>query len=243
MLAFLRRRLHMIRYYSASRPRTIWSRAADVVLIAGFVCALPAAWIADATVMRSEPLEALDGGLARSNDRLTARIVTEHQPALAPMEGERLLGAFTLMVWERRHGWPLTGTRRHEATLRLRIFTEPEPRENEPLDHDEAVQRAIAAALLSAGRSDVHAVWWAGRAPVSRHVGAWAANVGFWWIALAFAGWMMVGATAAGMLLRAHAIRARIDRRRMAGCCMSCGYNLTGLEFSERCPECGEVAA
>ena len=31
----------------------------------------------------------------------------------------------------------------------------------------------------------------------------------------------------------------REARRRASGKCMNCGYDLTGLEFNERCPECG----
>jgi rubrerythrin len=31
----------------------------------------------------------------------------------------------------------------------------------------------------------------------------------------------------------------REHQRRREGKCTACGYDMTGLEFNERCPECG----
>jgi hypothetical protein len=36
-------------------------------------------------------------------------------------------------------------------------------------------------------------------------------------------------------------LAARQHRLRSSGKCLKCGYDMTGLDFNERCPECGEL--
>ena len=44
----------------------------------------------------------------------------------------------------------------------------------------------------------------------------------------------------AAMNLRARRDRGRLQRL-ATGRCAECGYDLRGLEFNERCPECGQL--
>jgi len=41
--------------------------------------------------------------------------------------------------------------------------------------------------------------------------------------------------------LRSELAHRRERRTRARGRCPDCGYDLRGLEFSERCPECGRL--
>jgi hypothetical protein len=53
MIRRLRHKLRMIRYYSAPRHRTVWTRVMDVALIASFLLALPVTWMCDLMVSRT----------------------------------------------------------------------------------------------------------------------------------------------------------------------------------------------
>src|SRR6185436_12862246 len=61
MLRKLRHKFDMIRYYSAPRRQTPWSRARDIAFFVAFFLCLPATWIANVAVIRPTTAIAVSG--------------------------------------------------------------------------------------------------------------------------------------------------------------------------------------
>ena len=58
---------------------------------------------------------------------------------------------------------------------------------------------------------------------------------------LYFAAAVLIQCTRLLVFLARRQLHFRAQDRLVAGRCGRCGYDLTGLEFNERCPECGEL--
>ena len=105
------------------------------------------------------------------------------------------------------------------------------------------MRAAIERSLVDDERGAPFADRWRGGGPERR----------FRWLAIgagALVWWVILYVLAALVILCARAWatarrRQRQDRwsvRRAEGRCAHCGYDLRGIEFSERCPECGHLA-
>ncbi len=83
---------------------------------------------------------------------------------------------------------------------------------------------------------------WQLRDPPATHFWwGWVSSSLIWWALLSIVG----VAVARTLVLFFHLGKGhRASRRQVrlrSGRCATCGYNLQGLEFSERCPECGSL--
>lgn len=246
MLGRARSKLRQIRYYSASRERTRWHRASDAMLWLALLAAPLATVVMNYAVQRRPEPVVLHGQLAEREEdggREPVPVAWLLDSDLASRPMGRITGSFIVTHGERRQGWPFT-TRIEPLPPRLTldIFSEPRSRENVQLAGDDPLRAAIGAALERDGPQRVATAWREGREPAAHVPKGWLANLVISYVALWAAG--TTGVWVLWYLWRLAAGR-RAQRAAMAeaeGRCRRCGYDMRGLEFNERCPECGALA-
>jgi hypothetical protein len=223
-----------------------WSRAIDIAFIASFVFALPAAFVADLAYVRPQTARTVSGVLVRAED------ATIHGRLLEPQNStgrtgaitsisEHIVGNFTLSVDDHLRGWPLVTTvQRQPARLDIDILAEPKARTNVAHDAHDPYQVAMESALRNDDRKEALAAWNLDQPETDRHFWAWFPAFGAWWLMMFFAAAFVIQCLRFASLWLTGQRLQREARFRASGNCMSCGYDMTGLEFNERCPECGE---
>jgi hypothetical protein len=252
LLRNVKKRLRMIEYYSASRPRNGWTRAMDASLFLTLVLAVPVTWICDVMASRPRLAAEFSGVLSRTEtgaitadlQEISKRNISQPHALNVP------IGVFRVEVIDHHHGWPLTTTvRRQPARVNLDLRIEPVPRLNAMLAMDDPIRLAIAEALTRDHQQEILRAWPApdempaGRSGIEVHRNWhwWIAASGVWWLMLVFVSMMALQTikfAATLLFAQRHARRAQL---RAQGKCHTCGYDMTGLEFNERCPECGEL--
>jgi hypothetical protein len=246
MISRVRQKLRMIRYYSATPRQTPWTRAMDVALVLTFVLALPSAWLCDAIVRRSETALSASGVFVQQPDGTMAAYLSTPRNSPPMIPADRPAGKFYFRVTDERCGWPLTtSVVRRPAVLDLDILSETKERPNAQLAPDDPLRRVITKALANDGWDDLLMMWGTPEEPASVrttiHWWRWAAAASLWWIMLTFASAIMIQFTRLCWIVIRKQMLERAARRRAENKCVKCGYDLTGLEFNERCPECGEI--
>lgn len=239
MLGRLRHKLRMMRYYSAPRRETIWTRAEDWALVVALVLSLPAAWVADRVM--TEPREAISVSgflLGEREDQLRAWVKTD----VRAEPGGTLCARWSLVVTDVYRGWPLTTTvERRPATFNLDVPSEPAPRKEVKLAMDDPMRLVIAQELQRQGFEETAEAWQQQESITQIEWWSWLAAWAGWWIGLTLVSWFGIG------VIRIIALRVQRWRKmkewelRSEGKCVACGYDLTGLDFKERCPECGTL--
>ncbi|MHC5023351.1 MAG: hypothetical protein ACYTGG_05500 [Planctomycetota bacterium] len=239
----IRRKLHEIRYHSALPAQTGWTAAADAALLAAILLAIPVTWLCDRLVVRPEVAIMLDGQIALHGEEGTidGRVHRDGLPAF-DWQVYANLGRFTVTIDDDLHGWPFTTSiARQRAVIDLDLFSDPKPRFDVELAEGDPVRAAIESALARVDDPEVVTIFREGPPPASTHWLRWLAVAGVWWITLS------VGLTGGVRLVQFGALRAAVRRARRraarlaTGRCADCGYDLRGLEFNERCPECGAL--
>ncbi|MCZ6835538.1 MAG: hypothetical protein O7G85_07170 [Planctomycetota bacterium] len=261
MVSFLKEHLRLIRYYSAPRRRSLLTRFVDVALILAIVMAFPAAWLLNAEVVHETILIERDGHLSRLPDGgVSASIVDPDTNGLT--RDDIPYGEFHLKLVERRQGWPVSSTvMQPRVTLELNLYDQAGSQRDAHLDSESVEYRAILQALefnrpyefernminsQSGATSieiydDLVARWNDDGANVNHRILGWIFNTGACWVSLSFL--LSGGALTFWVvtLLFLHNNQIRQHDRRIEGLCAQCGYDLCGLDFNERCPECGTV--
>jgi hypothetical protein len=245
----IKRRLDHIRYHSASRPVNRWSRAIDLAFIAAFLLSLPAALIADWTQYTDRSTFDVPGIFSQSTregiqawliNPQGARSTNARGSAPLGQGDETIIGNFNLSASERLRGWPLVTTVEGlPPRLHIDIIRETRPRTDVPRDAGDPLQLAIERALNDDQRFDVLAAWNARASTTSPLWWAWFPVVGAWWLMLFVSAAVVIQFLRLGSFWLTRRRLRRAYERRHAGKCAKCGYDMTGLEFNERCPECG----
>ncbi len=232
----LRRRLRLIRYYSAPRLQSGWTRALPATVFASLLLAWPAAWVSDRHVGRTAVVLERDGWLIREPDgTLTAllrgRIVAGRWPA-----GD-VLGSFQLRVDDHRRGWPFVSTFQDRVS-RLGVESDGAP----DVAADPRLKGQIERALDEAGEAEALAAWRDPAPPPRAHLRGWLASSMVWWLILSVVSALLVATTMLGAAAYERKRAGTRAARHSEGRCGHCGYDLVGLDFSARCPECGTIA-
>lgn len=249
VLRRLRRRIRRISYYAAHRPRTLWSTATDVALLAALVLAPIAVWLASTAVTDRHVRQHVLGRLMiDQSGNFVAQVITKEQLGSAWLPDTSPVGEFELRVFVADRGWPLTTARTVlPPTIQIDRFAENKPAENVPYAENDPETRAIAMALrdgasLDPTLDDILRRWQQQEPEQSTHVFGWVLGVGLWWAMLWTAMLLAIGAARLGHFAVTAKKHVRGERFRSEGKCVHCGYDLRGLEFNERCPECGHLA-
>ncbi len=224
----------------------------DVAFIASFMLSFPAAYLADHAAHEQRTSVEVTGILARTIEgRLDAWLMSgppgragqiggTRGARTAPERNDQIIGNFTLSVIEDLRGWPLVTTiERAPARLTLDILTDPAPRNNVQRDSDDPLQREIERCLHVNGQDEVIAAWLL-QEPVRRwQWWAWFPAFGAWWMMMFAAAALAIQFLRFATLVMTSQRMKREHARRAENKCVECGYDMTGLEFNERCPECG----
>lgn len=241
MFRRVRRKLALIRYYSADRNSGPWARAADLSLVVGLLLAALVVFLAEVLVEQEISSITYRGALAEAPDGAIIAIVSEEGVWFREPDG-RPYGDFTIRVTSDRRGLVVaTAFNEARAVLDLNLFDEIGTHVDARLDADDPARLAIEAALDrrsidirlgGAGKeSGIYRRQWTGTALVGA----------LWWLILT--AFLIAGLRIARLLVLSHKARAEVAaaKRAAAGRCHACNYDVRGLDFHERCPECGAL--
>lgn len=247
MIHSLRHRLWLVRYYSANRPQSPWSKAAETVLIVGFFIALPATWLCDQLVVRERVTHQYDGGVMRIRNgtpqtgTLSAFIVSDDVSKRRWRDGVPVANLTIETVAEHR-GWPLVTTRTAPMTrIDWRLF-DPEAGYRDTFagfDDEADLHAALHEPVIAHGSSEFRAAWERTEASAEPIIMSWIFGATLWWVMMYFAGLVAILMMRFGWFLFKRRQTKHARRRTAENRCVNCGYQLHGLEFNERCPECG----
>lgn len=246
MLRKLRQKLAMIRYYSAPQRQTRWTRARDIAFFTSFFLCLPATWIANHTVIRPTTAIDVSGWLGEKpgpgGQTIPDAAMANNARSYSAGSNVKVTGNFRLVIEDDYHGWPLTtSVYRPPARLSMDLFAEPLARANVRLEPDSPQRRAIENALTEDGQIEALNHWQRDGVEVRQQWLNWFIAAGVWWILMVFASSFVINLARFAWLFGHRSQLKKKAAWRAEGKCHACGYDLTGLEFNERCPECGQL--
>ncbi len=244
VVRMIRNKLRLIRYYSADRPRSAWSRATNIAFAAALALAAPAVWLVDrAYVLRVSQLQ-ITGRLYEAADgTVWAGVVPDVGLRSTAGDDSVMSGMFQLAIETEHHGWPFESSRRHpQAQLDLQLLARDESQHDADLPLDSPIRAVIESALREAGHDEAVDVWQGKLPAVSHRLSAWLANGVVWYLLLSYTAWLGISLSRFGWRVVQAGRHVRQQQRQREGRCVACGYDLRASEFSERCPECGTLA-
>lgn len=241
MLRRVRHKLRMIRYYSATRQVSRWSRAFDAACIASLLLALPITWICNNVVKNEFTAASLGGHIHQLDDQSLVAVIS--------VDGDRSIrefgkpeGNFKLSAIEQRRGWPFpTSIRRQPAMLGLDVLKETKSRGIAPFNASDPFHQAIDAELKRIGQDDLRNTWHRPSAESTQTWKGWLGSSVVWLCMLVGASSVLIGVSRYAAQVLGGKRSLRHAQLRAKGKCVTCGYDMTGLEFNERCPECGSL--
>lgn len=246
MIRKLRHRLRKISYYSRSRERSVWTRAVGLALPVTLALSLPVLITTEALVDRMSSVETVKGVLIGDPEvgagvGVEAPLVDDDH-RWDPDDGTPY-GEWTL----RRHvigrGWPFASrTSGAPATVDLNLYEEARNRIDVRPAPDDPARSAIVRSLERADRTDLRDAWITRDAStLERDWLHTALDLGAWWVMLFFASALVIRTLALFALLTRAKRVVEVRSLTRTGICTNCKYDLRGLEFSARCPECGTL--
>lgn len=239
MIRAIRRKLRSIRYHSARRPETPWSRALDNALIWSFLLCLPLAWASGALFTRTSTL-VWEGQIERlSNGK--ARVLMWDEAKPTDPWNQLNVQPFEVRIQRGDHGFPIViSFTEQPATIWVETGIGANPWKWLDPATDPSSAELILAALDRTNPDVAERL----RATSPRHSTSWLrllAAAPIWWLLLFAAAVVVIGLLRAALTLGRAIVIGRRKERVDRGICPSCGYDLRASVFSERCPECGEL--
>jgi len=243
MLRPILRSLARIRYYSAPRasdPLSQLRRRLTVVALA--LSPLPLL-VLEAMVSHTGFLVSARAGLERQADgAVSVRVEKEGE---IPWGQGLPIGEVEFGPRATTRGWPMTTLHMEAVPLVLmRRLYEGSKTVAVAEAEDQALWTSVSRAILEA---DPSAAQWIQPAPDQRD----RLEGRRWWqsAVIVVASMIVLDLTAAlfisllrgGNMLTSAARSAARRRRAARNQCLNCGYDMAGLEFHERCPECGTL--
>lgn len=238
----MRGRFHQIRYYSASRKRTGWDTAVDIALIATLFLAVGAVILAQQSVERQSIAYDLDGGIYdMGGGQLLAHVNIADRAK--NMTGVHLAAAFDYEATEIGRGWPFASkviTTAPDVSITLTTLGRA-LETDASMAPDTALRSLIESDMKLVGLDDAVEHWRSDGDVVNNRPLAWVANWIAWWLMLLIASILLIRLMQFISALYWLGQGYRWRERSRLGRCTSCGYSMQGLEFNEKCPECGEL--
>ena len=248
MLGTLRKQLRLISYYSAPRRRTRAAQLSEWALLAALILCVPVAFLIDRSTGRVAAALVFEGRLViDSAGQYHAGLIDLTSNDVDPIwyVGDPV-AEFDIVLAAQNHGWPITTSRSRAPTEITFTPFDPDTTQAAALASNPAVLDAIEilmrdrAPRIELPPFGVEAFSWeAGRRVHSPLGWVYASFMWFVLLVLLFMGPLLL--TELLLRVRSAARQVRDHDRRERGLCTQCGYDLTGNEFTERCPECGAL--
>lgn len=248
MIHWTRKILNHIRHHSADRRTTIWTRLADWSLLASLVLAFPVTAWCNFNITRTEHAYGVVGMVQQDQEGDYTCYVSSRDAQVRhfSVPVDERFAYYQIDVEQMIRGLPLeTSIRTRQPLIILRA---PRTAREMTLVDTEAgspVGDALRAGLDQSDIAEARQIGWlwehGGGVRVEQNWIGWIAGSFLWWVTLfvAFSVAILFLRVASVVVLRNQA--AQWDARSKQGHCVHCGYDLRGLEFSPRCPECGEL--
>ncbi|MCH2160324.1 MAG: hypothetical protein MK085_00475 [Phycisphaerales bacterium] len=243
----IRRVFKRIDYYSASRNRTWWRRAADWWLLLALPVAIALVFLLDARIMRSNSqVMEFEIRLGRLDSSAPLICELEFQPERS-WHFPQPVAAARMSIDHVDHGWPMATTETIGPTrVDVRFFdgreqalAGPFPSGDDENTNAREIRQAIVEVLSAANMTNEASAWIAGTRESRANILAFVAAVLMAWAILFLLGIPLIQLLRAGIAAARNHHRLRTMGRLRKGVCPSCRYNLGGSTFPERCPECG----
>lgn len=206
--------------------------------------------IAEQLVIEPATVTSEYGGIGQLDDGSFVGCGADQNGSVTWSQGSAY-GEFTVYHDEHQRGWPYP-SRRDDQPIRLdvNVYGETGVRRDVALKPDDPLRRALAA-LVRAGPAHpsepdyvVLAQWLDGNSDRAGDRRSWHATIAgaITWIGLLLGVQLvLIGiARITTRYARIH-LHGRRKERASDGRCHHCGYDLRGLEFTDRCPECGTL--
>lgn len=214
----------------------------DTALIVTFFAAPLVSLAVEFIVIRWDTAYEQQGRLAlNENGTVRGFLVTEEEAA-AGWSTANPHGEFNISAARAARGWPLTGQWDDQpAALRVRLFSQAERLDEDDVASDSPLHHAIVHALQVHQQTELLERWQDGETSTQRFWLATVTNALLWWLMLYALSCLGIGVARLGYSIYRVSTVSREMRRRQAGQCVRCGYDLRGAEFAARCPECGDL--
>ncbi len=243
MYRVIRKRLRQIRYHSARQERTVWTNLMDAMLFAAPLLGIALALLCHAMVETSAPRLPIQGVVARdASGRWGAALAGRGDPIPRSLDaGAVLLIEFEVVDESRLLGWPLHSAVVNPPHSLEATFADPTSAASAQSGLEDPEARGAIATLLARKHPEAAEGLRRTTPEVRTRWYALVGNAALWWFGLTL--------LLPTLLLLARFIAYRFElaadrraaRMRRKGLCPSCGFDVRGSYYSERCPECGEL--
>lgn len=213
-------------------------------MLSALVAAPLCVWVTDALVTRPQVRQELFGRTMYDLSGGVQAIVVSRDQVLSPWPaGATPISEFRLVDRFVDRGWPVTTTRiDYPPRVDITLIVDRTNRENVAHDTSDAETAAIDTALRYREHDALVDEWAAAQQTRDTYVLGWVFGSVLWCVML----WvvLLVVFNVARVVVFGMTAKRQLRGARLRGqnCCVNCGYDLRGLEFNERCPECGHLS-
>ncbi len=214
----------------------------DIAFITTLILAVPVALLANMVAERATLVAEYHGRMVTKDDGTLSAFLVDPEHSGAGWAQPNPYGEFTLRVKHSEVGFPLTAQRRLlPIRADINVFVHPNRTTAHAMAEGEPERVAIADYLVQRGDAQLLQAWEGGSQERQRTWLAVVMNILLWWVALYVAASVVIGAARIVWAFMIRRKRVRDTKYKQMGRCVSCGYDLRGLEFTARCPECGAL--